>query len=410
MQPGAGPSARGLVMWGLGAPAPLEHVLGFTGAADTVAAVPCSRFWAAVAASDAVWAEKCQVLWHDKVHVPARFRAPEPGGMSRLAAYWGSLADARRAAITAEELCSLEWSIRMKGWAGPDWTSSDPWWQGRPAAWRRYHPDGGLQSASGSGGHWRFVADSSGRTGPEGSFIRHSRGGRDYPTHFASRWPKNWGWILQNCWGFSASFPLPPRGAEPELEDAGPVCQSVTVETCRDEAMRFNMGLPLPYEVRAQDGTDTDGEAAAGDEDGEGLVAVLVNGAEQRLPASLVAALISAYQRLNEEEDEEEDEEDEEDEEERGGHVDKGNPSQLTPLGATKAVHVSGASRPSTRRAGGLAGSFTRKRATGRVCRRTGLHLCPRASLPSAHCCASASRQPGAVGPGAAAAAGGRRT
>mmetsp|Transcript_114806 Transcript_114806/g.371032 ORF Transcript_114806/g.371032 Transcript_114806/m.371032 type:complete len:365 (-) Transcript_114806:272-1366(-) len=306
MQPGAGPSARGLVMWGLGAPAPLEHVLGFTGAADTVAAVPCSRFWAAVAASDAVWAEKCQVLWHDKVHVPARFRAPEPGGMSRLAAYWGSLADARRAAITAEELCSLEWSIRMKGWAGPDWTSSDPWWQGRPAAWRRYHPDGGLQSASGSGGHWRFVADSSGRTGPEGSFIRHSRGGRDYPTHFASRWPKNWGWILQNCWGFSASFPLPPRGAEPELEDAGPVCQSVTVETCRDEAMRFNMGLPLPYEVRAQDGTDTDGEAAAGDEDGEGLVAVLVNGAEQRLPASLVAALISAYQRLNEEEDEEE--------------------------------------------------------------------------------------------------------
>ena len=37
-------------------------------------------------------------------------------------------------------------------------------------------------------------------------------------------------------WGFSASFPLPARGADPDLEDDGALCRAVTV----DVRTRFN--------------------------------------------------------------------------------------------------------------------------------------------------------------------------
>mmetsp|Transcript_11550 Transcript_11550/g.17328 ORF Transcript_11550/g.17328 Transcript_11550/m.17328 type:complete len:239 (-) Transcript_11550:50-766(-) len=207
--------------------------------------------------------------------------------MSRLAAYWGSLADSQRSAISVEELCSFEWSSRMKGWAGPAWTISDPWWQGSQAATRRYYADGTTSGARGAG-RWRFVPKAEGRTGPEGSFVRHSRSHRDFPTHFVSRW-NNWGWILQNCWGFSASFPLPLKGEDSALEDDGDLCQSVTVETCGMEASRFNLGLPLPYEDRSESGSSPEDS----DEE-DGLVQVRINGSVRQLPRSLLWALLAA--------------------------------------------------------------------------------------------------------------------
>lgn len=279
--------ARGLVVHGLGTPTPLEHILSFTSPGDIVAALPVNRFWASVAASDAVWSPVCEHLWADKVYVPDRFQ--DVKAMCRLDAFWGSLADSKRTAITVEELCSFQWSNRMKGWAGPDWTSNDAWWrgtcdqQGATSSTRRYKPDGTMVSAERGAGKWRFVPQSSGRHGPKGCFVRHARGGRDYPTHFTSRWSKNWGWILQNCWGFSTSFPLPRKGLEPELEDDGEICQSVTVDTCREEAMLFNMGLPLPYE-------------AEGDDE-ESFGGVRVGGANQRLSVSFFAAVLAGAGR-----------------------------------------------------------------------------------------------------------------
>lgn len=267
---------------GLAGPVPIELVLSFVDGRDILSAIPASRSFSHGARSDMVWQLQCEMLWQDKVFVPERFRTQ---GMSRLAAYWGSISDASRTALTREELCSCVWHTRMKGWSGPDWTAGDPWWNGGKAGQRHFHLDGTTSSADRGSGQWRFVPDSCGRRGAEGSFVRLSRGGRDFPTHFVSRWSKNWGWILQNCWGFSASFPLPPKGAEPELEDDGEICQLVTVDVCRDEAMRFNMGLPLPHE---DVGDVEDGEA----------VTLVINGVEQRMPAPLAVALSAALARL----------------------------------------------------------------------------------------------------------------
>ena len=51
-----------------------------------------------LAASDAVWRPLCEALWADKVYVPARFR--DVRAMSRRKAYWASMLDAKRTAIT----------------------------------------------------------------------------------------------------------------------------------------------------------------------------------------------------------------------------------------------------------------------------------------------------------------------
>lgn len=239
---------RKLVLGDAG-PTPFAAVLVFADAAAVVAAIPVSRFWAEVASSDEVWSVQCSTLWADKVHVPERFtNTAKPPFKSRISAYWESLADAKRSFIYPEELCSFEWSSRMKGWAGQDWTRSDPWWQDppQPAHVKRYGMDGSTSSVRGNG-TWKFVPTSCGQSGPLGSFVRHAREGVEFPTHFVSRWAPNWGWILQNCWGFSASFALPLRGSAPELEDDGELCQSVSVKTCHQEATAFNLGLPLPH-------------------------------------------------------------------------------------------------------------------------------------------------------------------
>lgn len=196
----------------------------------------------------------------------------------------------------------------MKACGGEEWTASDPWWQGWPAAVRYYARDGTMLSKDPAGtavylslcgpqerrgGHWRFVPGSSGHFGPPGSFLRHSQGGRDFPTHFVSRYPENWGWILQNCWGFSASFPLPLRGVEPELEDDGSVCQSVTVATCRDEVMRFNRGLLLPHET-----PEEDEDVEESDEDSD-MITLHVNGQDVQLPREMVMMLIETHQFMD---------------------------------------------------------------------------------------------------------------
>merc|ERR1719210_3010953 len=133
----------------------LEHLLTFVPPAEVLRQSAVSRAWAGASVSDAVWQVQCERLWADKVYVPARFLPEAPARMSRLDAFRGSVEDAARTAITAEELCEFEWSSRMKGGAG-DLTSGCPWWTGTgPAQVRRYHADG--TSGSQRGDTWRFV-------------------------------------------------------------------------------------------------------------------------------------------------------------------------------------------------------------------------------------------------------------
>ena len=187
------------VVRGEGDVALLEHTLSFLDPADiALSALRVSHFWHDAALSDAIWAEQCDRLWRDKVFVPAKFRREAPEPLRRIEAYWRSLEDSRRTHLTEEELCALRWHSRMKGWAGSSWTEIDPWWQGQPAAVRSFAPDGTTDSEKGSG-RWKFVPDSCGKSGPLGSFVRLSRGGRSFPTHFVSRYAPNWGWVLQNC-------------------------------------------------------------------------------------------------------------------------------------------------------------------------------------------------------------------
>jgi len=201
-------------------------------------AIPTSSTWRHVLTSEAVWADQCAILWHDKVWVPERFH--DFNAMSRISAYFESLADAQRDEITPEELCAFNWSVRMKGHAGGSWTQDDPWWKGQPAATRTYTPDGTCRGAK-SNGTWRFPASVTHAS----RAIRHSRDGVEFPTHFAMRY-RNWGWVLQNCWSFGTSFPLPRLGDCHELEDDGEYCSLVSVASCRDEAMCYNAGMPLP--------------------------------------------------------------------------------------------------------------------------------------------------------------------
>mmetsp|Transcript_115816 Transcript_115816/g.327630 ORF Transcript_115816/g.327630 Transcript_115816/m.327630 type:complete len:314 (+) Transcript_115816:70-1011(+) len=259
------------------------RVLSYLVAQDLVRSIPTSRVWESVASADSVWAEQCAQLWADKVYIPERF---QDGNLQRIAAFWGSIHDASRTAITKEELVAFSWYSRMKGWAGFGWTEDDPWWNGQPATVRRYHADGTTSGGRGSG-IWGFVPASCGRTGPEGSFVRHARGDQEFPTHFVARW-KNWGWILQNCWGFSASFPLPPLGEEPGLEDEGDLCQRVTVETCGEEATLFNLGQPLPHSILPLGTEEVSGP-------GVQMVRVMLNGRAVALPYGLVRMLVAQH-------------------------------------------------------------------------------------------------------------------
>lgn len=244
-------------------PSPVEMVLG-TGADPTLLQIilqyllpekalhvaSVSHLFAVAATSDDVWLVFCERLWEDKVHVPARFK--DRLLMSRLEAYRGSLCDAQRAIITEEELCAFTWSYRMKGHAGGAWISDDPWWRGESEIdWRRFHVGGavtGRKNGDDVDGRWHFVPETCGLQGPLGSFVRLSRSGRSYPTHRVTRWPPNWGWVLNQCWSFATSFPMPPLGEAAELEDGGVLCQSVHVQDSGDEVWLYQHGMPLPYD------------------------------------------------------------------------------------------------------------------------------------------------------------------
>lgn len=167
----------------------LEYILSWLSPADTLRCSATSSLFATVAVSDGVWGTYCATLWEGK-HVSPHFR--DRGRMPRVHAYRDSLRDSMRTAITVDELCEFTWYHRMKRCAGPSWTDDDPWWnedlwpfsdQQSAVDVRHYH-QGGTTSGTRNGqpveGRWRFVPDACGRTGPLGSFVRMSRGGRSF--------------------------------------------------------------------------------------------------------------------------------------------------------------------------------------------------------------------------------------
>lgn len=182
------------------------------------------------------WGNLCDKLWSRKIHVsPAARNCPD-----KMAAYRMSVLDAReRQFVTEEELIfnpetneGTIWSFRFKESAGEDWTSWDPWFNGQLCRKMVFLADGSVKQAEtlenptfGRGFalsrlvdppvtmSWRFLTrplDMPAK--PTGSYIRFKVGGRDVPTYCVRRSPtRNWGFIMESCWGVYASFELPPK-------------------------------------------------------------------------------------------------------------------------------------------------------------------------------------------------------
>eukprot|EP00588_Corethron_pennatum_P008991 CAMPEP_0194265998 /NCGR_PEP_ID=MMETSP0169-20130528/1049_1 /TAXON_ID=218684 /ORGANISM="Corethron pennatum, Strain L29A3" /LENGTH=327 /DNA_ID=CAMNT_0039006579 /DNA_START=83 /DNA_END=1066 /DNA_ORIENTATION=- len=217
--------------------------------------------------SDLVWDALCQVMWRDKVNVPAealrmRDMIRIRGGARMIDVFKMCHLDSKRQEVTKRELCSKPWCFRFKESAGSLWTSSDPWWNGGGARHLRFLPDGKILLAKPDniGRHdneetatknnkkrklnksltdeprkencsdsfsevkmrWRFVTRPLDcyESRSIGAYVRISINGRDVPTYHVRRSPtSNWGFTMENCWGLYASFDLPKRGTERLLED-----------------------------------------------------------------------------------------------------------------------------------------------------------------------------------------------
>ena len=152
----------------------LELVLSWLDAEELVCSIATSRTWAETATSDATWRPRCVTLWEDKVCVPTHLLDEKQS--SRILAFWQSIADSQRVALTTDELCSLRWSARVKLASGM--APYDPWWDGRAAGYRQYSPDGTYVSSERGMGQWRWHEG-------QHTAIRTSRDGLDYPPQSA---------------------------------------------------------------------------------------------------------------------------------------------------------------------------------------------------------------------------------
>jgi len=228
------------------------------------------RYKELTSSNDAGWKVLCRHLWKDKVFTPetkglatdsmsnGTMTEFNPATANYLEAYRSSLEDAKnRHYIQLHELLydveqekGTIWNFRFKECAGPDWTSWDPWYNGRPARRMVMLRDGQVKQyiskdvdpsvdllllPNAQGGHklkdggtiieppvmmgWRFASqpmDLPNR--PQGSYIRFSVGGRDVPTYCVRRSPTgNWGFLAESCWGVYTSFEMPLRKETPRL-------------------------------------------------------------------------------------------------------------------------------------------------------------------------------------------------
>lgn len=236
----------------------------------------CNRYLRDLASrNEAGWEKLCSRLWCNKIHSPASPRAPSlPSHYMDI--YHTSIEDAhQRQHVIMEEVCydpdnhtGTIWSFRFKESAGADWTNTDPWYNNLPCRKMVFLKDGSvrqyvpaekatLRSSSssvssdsesslpelispnfGSLPHaapnhhiphgrlihppvsmsWRFLTrpmDLPSR--PYGSYVRFSVAGREVPTYSVRRSPTgNWGFVMESCWGFYASFEMPPKQRSPE--------------------------------------------------------------------------------------------------------------------------------------------------------------------------------------------------
>lgn len=183
----------------------------------------CKR-WKTLADVNVLWDRLCAELWEDKVFIPKKSKELRNKSQAKKA-FQLSIEDSTRCSIEPQELCVeiSQWWFRFKESAGEVWLNFDPWWAHKPATQVRFGLDGNVEwvrpgrdirqllrgSHSSSLHQWSYVDD-------DHSTIRVN----SYPTYKVSRYAKNWGYVMESCWVFFTSFPMPLRGEDKDLEDS----------------------------------------------------------------------------------------------------------------------------------------------------------------------------------------------
>ena len=207
------------------------------------------RLFSIASRDEAGWKHHCGRLWSQKAHVSKDAYSLLDCGNARKAFYVAGREAVSRHSIFRRELIfdpntkeGTIWSFRFKATAGSEWTSRDPWWTGGGKARETVFLEDGrvmqyirdkddadasmlendclilpFQDAenrsTGLDIRWRFIfhpMDLPKR--PEGAYLRLAIAGRDVPTFIVHRSPTgNWGFVMENCWGVYASFPLAQR-------------------------------------------------------------------------------------------------------------------------------------------------------------------------------------------------------
>ena len=252
-------------------------------------------FSASILAERAVWERLCETTFEGKVCIAAEATRLRAEGDPRRALLLG-LADSRRSTLTEAELTTFEWNFRFKAAAGSGWMEEDPYWLGAASGPARvqFAPSGQL-TASGFNMleqrqlRWSWALS----RGPIGSHVQLHVDGMRVPTYLVSRHAANWGWLMQSCWVLYTSFPMPPRGSDPSLDDDA---LAVTVETQFREAHAYNSGVTFAPAEEADEEQLSEGDESGEEDDeahhgGASALVQLANGEMVSLPMWLLQHL-----------------------------------------------------------------------------------------------------------------------
>ena len=109
----------------------LAIVFDFAAAEAVLRCAAVCRTWRPVALADRAWEPRYATLVEGKQFVTELEREDQLSaktgfGSTTCCAFFGTIRDSSRTAITLEELCSLEFCFRFKSGAGESWTRMDP--------------------------------------------------------------------------------------------------------------------------------------------------------------------------------------------------------------------------------------------------------------------------------------------
>lgn len=202
------------------------------------------RFRSCGRSDEAGWLNHFTALRRTKLHISQQ-AIETTSADNAMTAYSMAWRNSLRHEITLPELCYDQqnsigtiWHFRFKEAAGHSWTSFDPWHSGGQCRKMVFLTDGTVKELIGAtdssasmvdpfsdapahiqnlpahvGMNWRFLPspmDMPSR--PKGAYLRLNVAGRDVPTYITRRSPTgNWGFVIENCWGVFASFPLPTK-------------------------------------------------------------------------------------------------------------------------------------------------------------------------------------------------------